>query len=122
MFQELFPILTTGDLPRALGFYRDLLGFQVSYHFPPEGEPGYVALDLGQSHLGIGAGTDENGPAPDRTRFTLWVYADDCDAAVEHLRGHGVPVLAEPADQPWGERMAEVADPDGNRVIVASRG
>ena len=50
------------------------------------------------------------------------VCADDCDAAVEHLRGHGVPVLAEPADQPWGERMAEVADPDGNRVIVASRG
>jgi lactoylglutathione lyase len=90
MFQELFPILTTGDLPRALGFYRDLLGFQVTYQFPPEGEPGYVAL-----------------------------Y---CDATVEHLRGHGVPVLAEPADQPWGERMAEVADPDGNRVIVASRG
>ena len=30
MFQELFPILTTGDLPRALGFYRDLHGFQVT--------------------------------------------------------------------------------------------
>jgi lactoylglutathione lyase len=114
MFQELFPILTTGDLPRALGFYRDLLGFQVTYQFPPEGEPGYVALDLGRSHLGIGAdqAAAGNGPAPARTRFTLWVYADDCDAAVE----------AEPADQPWGERMAEVADPDGNRVIVASRG
>jgi lactoylglutathione lyase len=55
------------------------------------------------------------------TRFALWVYADDCDAAVEHLRAHAVPVLVEPADQPWGERMAEVADPDGNRVIVASR-
>jgi lactoylglutathione lyase len=24
-------------------------------------------------------------------------------------------------DQPWGERMATVFDPDGNRVIVASR-
>jgi catechol 2,3-dioxygenase-like lactoylglutathione lyase family enzyme len=57
MFQEVFPILSTGDLPRALGFYRDLLGFEVTYQFPPEGEPGYVALDLGRSHLGIGAGT-----------------------------------------------------------------
>ena len=121
MFQEMFPILTTGDMGRALGFYRDLLGFQVSYQFPPDGEPGYVALDLGRSHLGIGASTDEAGPAPGDGRFTLWVYADDCDAAVEHLRGHGVRVLAEPADQPWGERMAEVADPDGNKVIVASR-
>jgi lactoylglutathione lyase len=124
MFQELFPILVTGDLPRALGFSRDLLGFEVSYRFPPDGEPAYVALDLGRSHLGIGAdpAAAGNGPAPDARRFSLWVYADDCDAALEHLRGHGVRVLAEPADQPWGERMAEVADPDGNRVIVASRG
>jgi lactoylglutathione lyase len=121
MFQELFPILTTGDMGRALGFYRDLLGFQVSYQFPPQGEPGYVALDLGRSHLGIGASTDEARPAAGDGRFTLWLYADDCDAAVEHLRGHGVRVLAEPADQPWGERMAEVADPDGNKLIVASR-
>lgn len=122
MFQELFPILATGDLPRALGFYRDLLGFEVTYQFPPDGEPAYVALDLGQSHLGIGASTDGTEPPPDDGRFTLWVYTDDCDAALAHLRGHGVQVLAEPADQPWGERMAEVADPDGNRVIVASRG
>jgi lactoylglutathione lyase len=124
MFQEVFPILSTGDLPRALGFYCDLLGFRVSYQFPPEGEPAYVALDLGRSHLGIGADPDTTGtqPATDGRRLTLWVYADDCDAAVEHLRRHGVQVMAEPADQPWGERMAEVADPDGNRVIVATRG
>jgi lactoylglutathione lyase len=32
-----------------------------------------------------------------------------------------VPVTQEPADQPWGGRMAFVADPDGNRVIIASR-
>jgi lactoylglutathione lyase len=55
MFQELFPILSTGDLPRALGFYRDLLGFEVTYRFPADGDPAYVALDLGRSHLGIGA-------------------------------------------------------------------
>jgi lactoylglutathione lyase len=124
MFQEMFPILSTADLPRALGFYRDLLGFEVTYQFPPDGEPGYVALDLGRSHLGIGAdqAVAGGGSAPDGRRFTLWVYADDCDAAVEHLRAHGVRVLAEPADQPWGERMAEVVDPDGNRVIVAARG
>ena len=123
MFQEVFPILSTGDLPRAVRFYRDLLGFEVTYQFPPEGEPGYVALDLGRSHLGIGADPDAGGrePVADGQRFALWMYADDCDAAVEHLRGHGVRVVAEPADQPWGERMAEVADPDGNRVIVASR-
>jgi lactoylglutathione lyase len=120
VFEELFPILSTADVPRALSFYRDLLGGSVAYQFPPEGEPGYVGLRLGGSHLGIG---QQEGPQETRNdRVTLWVYAADCDAAVDRLRAAGVPVLEEPADQPWGERMATVADPDGNRVIVASRG
>lgn len=120
MFDEVFPILSTPDLPRALGFYRDLLGGTVTYRFPPEGEPGYVALDLGRSHLGIGA-QDQPGELVNN-RIALWVYAKDCDAAVDLLRAGGVRVVQEPVDQPWGERMATVLDPDGNPVIVASRG
>jgi uncharacterized glyoxalase superfamily protein PhnB len=27
----------------------------------------------------------------------------------------------EPADQPWGERVARVLDPDGNEVIIGQR-
>ncbi|MGN9909804.1 VOC family protein [Phytohabitans sp. LJ34] len=119
MFDEIFPILTARDLPAALGFYRDLLGGTVTYQFPPEGEPAYVAVDLGRSHLGIGR-QDQPGDLVN-DRVTLWVYAGDCDAAVDRLRAAGVPVLQEPADQPWGERMATVTDPDGNRVIVATR-
>jgi lactoylglutathione lyase len=119
MFDEIFPILTTSDLPAALRFYRDLLGGTVTYQFPPEGEPVYVAVDLGRSHLGIGRQDQPGDLANDRV--TLWVYAGDCDKAVDRLRDAGVPVLQEPADQPWGERMATVTDPDGNRVIVATR-
>ena len=119
MFDEIFPILTTNDLPGALRFYRDLLGGSVTYQFPPEGEPAYVAVDLGRSHLGIGRQDQPGELANDRV--TLWVYADDCDKADDRLRDAGVPVLQAPADQPWGERMATVTDPDGNRVIVATR-
>jgi lactoylglutathione lyase len=121
VFQRLFPILSTHDLPRLLGFYRDLLGATVDFEFEHQGQVVYAGLDLGSSHLGIGAVAPGVPALPDPTeRFALWVYADDCDAAVAHLRDHGVQVTAEPADQPWGERMAEVADPDGNRVIVAT--
>jgi lactoylglutathione lyase len=119
MFDGIFPILSTHDLPRALGFYRDLLGGVVTYQFPPEGDPGYVAIDLGSGHLGIGQELDPGDLV--NNRITLWVYAQDCDAAVARLRDGGVPVVEEPADQPWGERMATVLDPDGNRVIVANR-
>jgi len=49
------------------------------------------------------------------------VYVDDCDAMVEKLRVAGVSIVAEPADQPWGERVARVHDPDGIEVILGSR-
>jgi lactoylglutathione lyase len=118
VFQELFPILTTADMERALGFYRDLLGFEVTYQFPEGTAPDYVGLQLGSSQLGIAAQQDSVKAGEG---FALWVYADDCDAAIEELRGRGVPVIEEPRDQPWGERIATVADPDGNRVIVGER-
>ena len=120
VFTDTFPILTTPDLPRALAFYRDLLGAEVTYQFSAEGDAGYVALDLGSSHLGIGldpeAGTDGGGQ-----RISLWVYSDDCDAAVDLLRAAGVGITAEPTDQPWGERIARVLDPDGNELVIGQR-
>ncbi len=119
MVDEVFPILTTPDLPRALGFYRDLLGGTVTYRFPPTGDPDYVGVRLGDSQLGIGR--HNGGEALANNRITLWMYVPDCDAALGRLSDGGVRVVQQPVDQPWGERMATVADPDGNTVIVASR-
>jgi len=119
MFVSAFPIISTPDLPRALAFYRDLLDGAVAYQFPPEGEPDFVSLDIGPSHLGLGR---DPSTAADgrRAPFALWVYAADCDAAVERLRTAGVRIVEEPVDQPWGERVARVEDPDGNAVIIGS--
>jgi lactoylglutathione lyase len=121
MFTELFPIITTADLERALRFYRDLLGATIGYTFAgPDGTPGYVGLDLGSTHVGVGRDpelTSDGG----RQRISLWVYADDCDQAIVGLRDAGVTILEEPVDQPWGERVARVSDPDGNVVIIGSR-
>ena len=89
MIESAFPILSTPDLARALGFYEDLLGGTVTYRFPDDGEAQYVGLDLGSSHMGIGADPDldaETGPQ----RFSFWIYVDDCDAVVETSRAAGV--------------------------------
>jgi uncharacterized glyoxalase superfamily protein PhnB len=122
MFTHLFPIITTRDMARALGFYRDLLEGNVTYEFPaPDGTTAYAGLDIGGSQLGIGA--DPEAPdAGEGRAMSLWLYATDCDAAVERLRAAGVTVTAEPADQPWGERVARVLDPDGNEVIIGAKG
>lgn len=121
MATELFPIVSTPDLPRSLAFYRDLLGGSVTYEFAgPDGSPVYVGLAVGSSNLGIGVDPSA-ADAPRPRPIALWVYVDDCEATVEVLRHAGVVVTAEPELQPWGERVARVLDPDGNEVVIGAR-
>jgi len=120
MFSDAFPIISTPDVERALRFYRDLLGGDVEYQFPSEGEPGYVGVRIGGAHLGIAHVPGVVAGAGGQ-RFALWVYAVSCDDAVEVLRAGDAAVIEEPVDQPWGERVARVLDPDGNEVIIGQR-
>lgn len=122
MASELFPIVSTSDLQRALAFYRDLLGGQVTYQFAgPDGQPVYVGLDVGKSHVGVALDPSAPGRGVQRASMVLWAYVDDCDAVVERFRLAGVEIVEEPTDQPWGERVARVRDPDGNDLLVGAR-
>lgn len=116
MFQGPFPILSTADLDRAVRFYRDVLGFQPEYRFPETGEPDFVTLVLDTLKLGLGRDPEVHTGR----HFALWLNTDDVDEALDRLRGRGVAVLQEPQDMPWGERVATVADPDGNPVHLGA--
>jgi alpha-beta hydrolase superfamily lysophospholipase len=48
----------------------------------------------------------------------MYLYLDDVDKVVARLRAEAVKVLKGPADMPWGERIATIADPDGNPVLI----
>jgi lactoylglutathione lyase len=117
VFTEAFPIVTVPSIAAALEFYVGLLGFRETYAFPPQGEPDFVVVRLGASELGLSL---DLLAAPADT-LELCVYADDCDRAVATLRSAGVLVIEEPGDRVWGERMARVLDPAGNRVMIVSR-
>jgi uncharacterized glyoxalase superfamily protein PhnB len=43
----------------------------------------------------------------------------DVDGTTAAARETGFDVAREPADQPWGEHVAFLRDPDGNPVTVA---
>ena len=114
----------TRNVQKALAFYGDLLGFEPQYQFPPEGDPIYVGLRRDEADLGI---VHESSPREligqsmgDGARFELFVYVDDVDGSVAAMRRAAVTILRDPADMPWGERIAFVADPDGNPVTLAA--
>ncbi len=118
--ETVFPIVVSADLPRMLPFYTEVLGGEQVYQFPPEGAPAYVSLRFGAAALGLGHDPayvrDAGSPA-----ISLWLYVDDCDAAVEQIRKAGGRITQEAADQPWGEREARAEDPDGNILILGQR-
>ena len=119
-FESIFPILSTRDLPRMLGFYEELLGGEIRYRFPDDGPSAFVTLRIGSDEIGLAASDDAPG-ADAGQRASLWVYVDDCDAAIERLRSAAVTIVEEPSDRAWGERTARVLDPDGNEVLVGAR-
>jgi lactoylglutathione lyase len=109
-------------VPRTARFY-ETLGFERHFQLPPDGDPGYVGLRRGVYEVAVVA---EDWPRQqyrasiaDGVRFEMFVYVDELDRLIEHLRADGAAVLCDPADMPWGERVAYVADPDGNPVALA---
>jgi len=116
-YRQIFPIVSTADIDRLVSFYVTAVDAVVTYQFPAEGDPGFVSLDLAGGHLGIGLDPAAPGSAAAQ-RTSLWLYADDCDEAFGRLVGAGASAVQQPADMPWGERVAQVTDPDGNLVHV----
>jgi lactoylglutathione lyase len=119
-------MLSAVDVAASIAFYRDLLGGFVVFRFP-EKDPVFVTLALGDSEVGIGGVTDTplHGQAQRPAgghRVELCVYVDDVDELVGAARAAGAPVLLDPTDQPWGERIAYIADPDGNLVMITAEG
>jgi uncharacterized glyoxalase superfamily protein PhnB len=48
------------------------------------------------------------------------VYVDDVDVAFADLVAAGAEAIGEPKDEPFGERVAHIRDPDGNQVHLGA--
>ena len=123
MARRAFPVLYAKDVAEVAAFYVRL-GFREHVRMPgPDGSAGYVGLARDGAEIAVTSEESprmlagvEPGPGP---RHELFVYVADVDATVAELREAGGTVLRGPADMPWGERVAFVADPEGNVVTLA---
>ncbi|MFE7836720.1 VOC family protein [Streptomyces sp. NPDC057474] len=115
-----FPLVHTAQVAALTEFY-ERLGFVRRLQHPEDG-PSFVALQRGMAEIAISSepALSEGGAASGPGQWRMCVFVDAVDAMVDRLSAAGVQVLQEPADMPWGERLAVVADPDGNHVAVVS--
>ncbi|MGD6980235.1 MULTISPECIES: VOC family protein [Citricoccus] len=116
-----FPILKTDDLPRLVRFYRDAFDAVRTYGFPApddESRDVFVVLRMGGAFLAIGRELDIGG---NDSRAALWFYVDDIDEVTRRAHAAGATIVAPPQEMPWGERVAQVRDPDGFLVYLGVR-
>ena len=123
--------VTVDDHEKALGFYRDVLGLQVTADAPLGPFRWLTVSPPSQPGVEIVLATPDMGHGPDDTEALRTLLAkgalngvlfttDDCDVAFEHVRKSGAEVLQEPIDQPYGVRDCAFRDPAGNHIRIGA--
>jgi glyoxylase I family protein len=129
LFVGLTPLIQVFDMPQALLFYRDLLGFGVVSASPevetPEGRfSHWMWLRLGAADLMLNTQYD-SGKRPEKPNAAhVAAHADVCfylgcsdiDVAHQQLMGKGLNVEP-PKMAAYGLRLFSVKDPDGYTVV-----
>jgi lactoylglutathione lyase len=117
-----FPVVYVSDVEAVASFW-ELLRFHRHVQLPPDGEPGYIGLtrdgggELAVTHEQWAA--DRYGFSPGTSpRLEMYVYVNDLEAMLVRLTEAQVTILRAAEDMPWGERIATVADPEGNPVAL----
>jgi len=114
------PLLQVFDMPTALRFYRDVLGFTVWSSSEPGDNCNWCGLRLNGAEVMLNTAyeADQRPPAPDPARVAahedtcLFFGCKDLDSAYRHLRDHRVN-LKEPKVAPYGMKQLWFKDPDG---------
>ena len=115
-------LLLVFDMPTALRFYRDVLGFEIV----DTSDPGagdrvdwcYLRLDSAEVMLNAAYEEPERPPAPEQSRVAahadtcLYFGCPDVDGAYRYLRAKGIDVQ-EPTIAHYGMKQLYVSDPDG---------
>jgi catechol 2,3-dioxygenase-like lactoylglutathione lyase family enzyme len=125
------PAMPTQDVPVAIDFYKDVLGFE-SVHV----ESGFALLRRDRTTISLWGATDEgwrDGLDLDKpvcsgaesfiagtascsveVEGVDELYAEFAERGIVHPNGHI-------GDQPWGTREFGIVDPDGNLVTFWQR-
>ncbi len=115
-------LLVCADAEKMIRFYTQAGGFTLARQIP-----NYAELSLGSFTLALtdarfmesflGVSFTSSGTQ----RFVISLHSDALDTDVSRLVEHGGTIIMPPTDQPWGQRVSYIADPEGNLIELAQR-
>jgi len=119
------PLLSVFDMPTSLGFYRDVLGFEVLHDSGNGDDSSWVWLRLNGTDLMLNdqyePGNRPAEPPPERSKWhddtCLYFGCPDPDTAYEFLKVKGIEVKP-PTIAPYGMKQLYFHDPDGYNLCL----
>jgi len=122
--QELFAYLRVKDAAKAIAFYTKAFGAKEKFRLTePSGRVGHAELDFGGTTVMLADEYPEydiRGPtALGGTTVAIHLHVDNADEVIRRAVEAGAKSQAEPADQPYGHRVAGVVDPCDNTWYIA---
>jgi catechol 2,3-dioxygenase-like lactoylglutathione lyase family enzyme len=108
-------VLLVDDVQVAGDYYRDKLGFEVTYF--DKNPRHYAYANRGEVWMHFAcfadAGPEPNSIAAPPDMFDIYIYVDDVDALHEELVVRGAEIMGVVSETGYGCREFRVRDPDG---------
>lgn len=101
----------------VIAFVKRAFGAEeIAKYASPEGVVRHAEIRVGDAVLEMGEANGPYQPMPS----TFYLYVPDVDATYRKALSAGAKSIQEPADQPYGDRNAGVADVFGNTWYIAT--
>lgn len=121
---RILPMLSYTDAPAAIEFLCRAFGFDERFRLDmPDGRVGHAELGWRDGVVTLASEFEGFSVSPlrlDGHHSQLLVYVDDVDAHHARAREEGATIVADPADQFYGDRTYRAIDPEGHRWIFAT--
>ena len=98
------------DSERLKAFYTELFGWQIDSNNPMN--YGLIAPGVGGPEQGVGGGIAQG----DGPRVMVYVQVVDLNETLRKAEEMGGRAVMQPMDVPGGPTIAQLEDPEGNRV------
>ena len=123
-YTSVTPLLTVRDIRKAVDFYVDGLGFTLRGIMDSPQGPMHAELRFRDTTLMLSPESREqrsfSANTIGNTPVTLYLLVDDVDDVFQKAVDAGGKVAMPVMDQFWGDRSGMIADPEGNKWMIAT--
>ncbi len=106
--REINPVLIVTDMQKALAYYTEKLGFELSFAWEEDVSYAILKCNDQQIHLSL---SDTKNPSH------IYLFCDNVSKLYPELKAAGANISQEIKTMPWEMIEFEVTDSDGNKLV-----